>query len=420
MRKILILAPMFFPDPQVGGIRLTQWARHLPEFGWEPLVLTRHRGFNATPEELAAKLHAAVELQYLGPKFASPQPIDSAATGRSGVSLRGLAMQLLDTISVPDVLVWKWKALAGEAIAIARQTQPELVLSSSPSHSIHVAGRRVATAMGVPWVADFRDPTLIDYRFKPHGIKWLTAPWHRRFDRSIYRDAALCVHAIPIHARWASRRYPFARHKIRVLTNGIPSALLDEEFIRSAATQKNAGSRQVSIRTIGVLQKSAVETIALALKQLIDKGIDAEFRHVGHAPGAASAVPADLQDRIVLRGPVSHDEALREIAGADILLNYLDEERAKVSGLSSKLFEYLAVGHPIVAVNPTRPDRQLIGRLPWCWCLRDTGPATIAAALEQAIVTRPEPPAEWLSIFRDKYNRRAQTQQLAHWLDEIT
>jgi glycosyltransferase involved in cell wall biosynthesis len=282
-----------------------------------------------------------------------------------------------------------------------------------------VAGRRVAQAIGVPWIADFRDPTLIDHRFKPQGLKRLTAPWRSRFDRNIYRDAALLVHAIPLHARWASRRYAFARDKIRTLTNGIPARLLDDDFIRLAAAPKAAGSQRVSIRTIGVLPKSAVETIARALRELVDTRIDAEFRHVGHVPVAANAVPADLQDRLVLRGPVSHEEALREIAGADILLNYLDEERAKVSGLSSKLFEYLAVGKPIVAVNPTRPDRQLIGRLPWCWCLCHPSPLAIVTALKQSIAARPKPPAEWLQTFREQYNRRNQTRQLASWLDDL-
>ncbi|MEX2308344.1 MAG: glycosyltransferase [Pirellulales bacterium] len=419
MRKILILAPMFFPDPQVGGIRLTQWARHLPEFGWSPFVLTRHLGYTATPEALAETVHPAVRLDYLGPRIKTPEPTDSPSSSRGDSLLRGMALQLLDVVSVPDVLVWKWRSVSAQAVSIARQWQPDVVLSSSPSHSIHVAGRRVAEAIGVPWVADFRDPYLIDYRFKPHGAKWLSMPWHRRFEQGIYRDAALCIHAIPLHARWASRRFPFARDKIRILTNGIPSELLDEEMIPSADRPDVAASQRVSIRAAGVLQKSSVQAIAIALQQLLNEGIDAEFRHVGHARGANAAVPNELRDRFQLRGPVSHEEALREIAGADILLNYLDEQRAKVSGLSSKLFEYLATGRPIVAVNPTLPDRQLIGRLPWCWCLRNPASAELAAALRQAITMRAKPSEGWLSAFRERYNRRTQTRQLAQWLDEL-
>jgi glycosyltransferase involved in cell wall biosynthesis len=293
------------------------------------------------------------------------------------------------------------------------------VLSSSTPHSIHLVGRRIAEATGAPWVADFRDPYLIDCRHQPRGLKRAFISLHRKFERDLYRHAALCVHAIPIHSRWASRRYPFARNKIRTLTNGIPAELLDERFLQSAGLQDMSDSSRVSIRAVGVLGQGAVELIAAALQKLLDRGIDAEFRHVGYARDARDSVPAELHDRIQLLGPVSHHDALREIAGADVLLKYDDLERAQVIGLSSKLFEYLATGRPIVAINPTRPDWQLIERLSWCWCLDDPQPDAVAAALQEAITTRSKPSEDWLNTFRQQYNRRNQTQQLAHWLNEL-
>jgi hypothetical protein len=122
---------------------------------------------------------------------------------------------------------------------------------------------------------------------------------------------------------------------------------------------------------------------------------------------------------VFLRGSVSHREALREIAGADVLLKYDDLERAKVSGLSSKLFEYLSTGRPIVAINPTRADWTLIDRLSWCWGLANPQPAEIAAALKHAITTKAVAPELWLRTFRERYNRRNQTQQLSQWLDAL-
>jgi glycosyltransferase involved in cell wall biosynthesis len=416
MRKILIVAPTFFPDQVVGGIRVTQWARLLPEFGWKPLILCRHHGHTATPELLASELHPAIELAYLGPQV--PPPDKSAARTKKQSSLKELLLKpLVDTVAVPDALVWKWKGFTTQAIEIAQRWKPDVVLSSSPPHSIHALGRVVARATGAPWIADFRDPYLIDSRYGPVGLKRFFNWRHQGYDRAIYRDAALAIHAIPLHGRWASRRYPSARHKIRILTNGIPSDLLEE--LRSTPHDSTARSPRASIRAIGVLGRGALELIGAAMRQLLAGGVDAEFRHVGRATDAADAIPAELRDRIVLRGSVPHRDALREAAGADVLLKYEDPERARSSGLSSKLFEYLATGQPIVAINTTVPDRQLIGRLSWCWCLEDPSPSQIAAALEQAITTGAKPPQEWLTAFRQQYNRRNQTQQLAGWLDEL-
>jgi glycosyltransferase involved in cell wall biosynthesis len=415
MRKILIVAPTFFPDQVVSGIRVTQWARLLPEFGWKPLVLCRHHGHTATPELLARELHPDIELAYLGPLVPPPDKSASTKNSRSGLKQR-LIKPLVDTLAVPDALVWKWSSYRGQAIAIAQQWKPDIVLSSSPPHSIHVLGRAVARAAGVQWVADFRDPYLFDSRYGPSGLKRILARRHQAYDLAIYRDAALAIHAIPLHGRWASRRYPAARAKIRILANGIPSDLLEE---LGAARLDDARTPRASIRAVGVLGRGALDLIGAAMRQLLDQGIDAEFRHVGRAAEAADGVAADLRDRFLLRGSVPHRDALREVAGADVLLKYEDPERARSSGLSSKLFEYLATGRPIVAINTTRPDRQLIGRLSWCWCLQDPRPAAIAAALQQAITTRAKPPEEWLSTFRQQYNRRNQTAQLAAWLDAL-
>lgn len=412
MRKVLIVAPTFFPDPAVSGIRVTQWARFLGDFGWQALVVCRHHGFDATPESLANEVSPSVQVEYLGPRVASPSSGGQRVTDRKGGVKNRLVKPIVDAFAVPDPLTWKWKSYTRQAVEVATRWQPDVVLSSSPPHSIHHLGRAVSQAVGVPWVADFRDPYLFDSRYGPHGAKRLFAWRHEAFDRGIYRDAALILHAIPLHGRWASRRYPFARDKTRILTNGVPGELLDEQFLATAER-----SARVSIRAVGVLGQGAVQTIGSAIRQLVDQGIDAEFRHVGRAADADDSIPAALKDRIILRGPVSHREALREVAGADVLLKYDDLERAKVGGLSSKLFEYLSTGRPIVAINPTRADWTLIDRLPWCKGLADPQPAEIAAALKQAITADIAAPEPWLKTFRERYNRRNQTQQLATWLD---
>jgi glycosyltransferase involved in cell wall biosynthesis len=413
MPKLLILAPTFFPDPVVSGIRVTQWARFLPDFGWKTLVLCRHHGYTATREMLNSDVNRDVEVEYLGPRVEKSTGGERGAARKSGFKER-FAKPIVDTFAVPDPLAWKWISYTRQAVEAAKRWRPDVVLSSTPPHSIHHVGRAVARTLNVPWVADFRDPYLFDSRYGPYGAKRVFAWRHQAFDRDIYRDAALVLHAIPLHGRWASRRYLLARDKVRILTNGIPGELLDEQFLATAER-----SPRVSIRAVGVLGQGAVQTIGRAMRQLVDQGVDAEFRHVGRAADAVDSIPPELKDRLILRGSVSHREALREVAGADVLLKYDDLERAKVSGLSSKLFEYLSTGRPIVAINPTRADWTLIDRLPWCRGLADPQPAEIAAALQQAISTQAAAPEPWLNTFRERYNRRNQTQQLAQWLDAL-
>jgi len=40
MKKILIIAYYFPPNPEIGGVRATKFARYLPDYNWKPYVLT--------------------------------------------------------------------------------------------------------------------------------------------------------------------------------------------------------------------------------------------------------------------------------------------------------------------------------------------------------------------------------------------
>ena len=40
MKKVLIIAYHFSPDAEVGGMRGQKFAKYLPLYGWEPLILS--------------------------------------------------------------------------------------------------------------------------------------------------------------------------------------------------------------------------------------------------------------------------------------------------------------------------------------------------------------------------------------------
>lgn len=410
MPRLLILSTTFYPDPVVGAVRMTQWARATPDFGWETEVLCRHYGYDATPERFAEDVHPETHLHYLGPKRSKPAS-GSAAPQAGG--WKGFAKDWLEKTLVPDVVLLSWRRLAAEAEEKVDSIRPDVILSSGPQHSIHWLGERLAKRVGAKWAADFRDPYLIDVRFQPQG--WRKPLWflHKRFERWVYDNADLTIHAIPLHGRWARRTYPDRKGPAEVLENGAPSGLAE-----LAAQRLNEPPRQrLSLRSVGHLSPQAPALLAEAIERLGREGIDLEFRHAGRVPATVDDLPTTARESMTFLGPVPHPEAIRLVAGADLLVAFLSEERSRVLGVSSKLFEFLATGRPVLAINPTRTDRMLLRREPGCEVLSRPGLDEVVGALRRMAEAARAKPAG--SDFAERYDRRRQVAQLAGWLDRM-
>jgi glycosyltransferase involved in cell wall biosynthesis len=415
-QRLLIISTTFFPHAAVGSVRMAQWSRFLPEFGWAPTVLCRYYGSEATPGLIAEKLHADVDVKYLD----KPENEEPRVSGWRERILRSTRVLIADgqlgrTI-VPHASISFWRAVRAQVLESVEQLRPDAILTTGPPHSNHDIGMWLTEKTGIPWVADFRDPYVIDRRYGPFGpLGRLRAHAHNRYEQAIYERAALLVHAIPLHARWARRRYPFARKRIRILPNGCPRELTGGDLKPYLAE----GQRK-SIRVIGRIGPGEALQIASALHQISNEGSELELRIVGAEPTNRTALARLLGERLVTTGPVRHEDALRHMVGADVLVSSLSREREGTLGLSSKLYEYLATGKPVIAINPTTPDRQLLRGVSGVQVLNRPGVPEVAAAIRSSLGIGAGPSREHVGAWRARYDRRVQTGVLAGWLHGLT
>jgi glycosyltransferase involved in cell wall biosynthesis len=414
MKKLLVFSTTFFPDPVVAAIRITAWAKHLPDYGWKPIIVCGHYGHESSRNELTKFVNAHVEIHYLGPKREISSHKDSL-TAQSKWNLKSVARSILDLVSVPDLLIWKQRSNLRDALTIANRVQPDAVLSTSPLHSVHWLGEQVAQAIDRPWIADFRDPYIIDGRFFPSSAGPVVNWMHKRFEQRIYRRAEVCVHAIPIHARWAKAKYSFARNKIKKLTNGIPDNLLDSLKSQVPKVESTAAADETRVLSMASLPPFLINRFAAALSR-----IDAKFRVIvcGTKPQAVDLIVEGSNFQFDFVGRLAHEEVLNELKSADILVGYLSPNRSLGLGLSSKLFEYLATGKPVININSTRSDRIFLRRYKWCQLLEQPSEDELSNAVERANSCKELPNTTWLDSFRTEHSRSYQCHQLSEWLDK--
>jgi glycosyltransferase involved in cell wall biosynthesis len=432
--RLLIISTTFFPDPAVAAIRMTQWCRHLPKHGWKPHVLCRYYGFDATREALAENVHPDATVEYLD------RPQASAGGGKDApVSLfeeqarRFLSIRSVAGLFVPDLSIRFWRKCRQQVLQRTREIQPDLILTTSPPHSIHDLGLWLAAQTAIPWVADFRDPYLIDDRFRPTGLGLLRMRAHLRFTAAVYRRAWLITHAIPIQARWAVRRVPFAKKRIRVLTNAFPTELLDElrsaesrkqkaESIKEGERERSEVGVQSERRTVlvtGTIPEPEQFRLAEAVAVLASEGNDVQLKLIGKRPSIESELRRLLGERLVLTGYVSHRESVREVARADVLVNYLDQFRQGTRLLSTKLFEYLASGKPVICINSSHSDRLLLRGRSRVKMLTEPSMTQLRQSLGEALAGQMPGDAAEVEEFRKSFNWPARATTLAQWLDDL-
>jgi hypothetical protein len=190
-RSVLLVSYHFGPGCDTGGFRWNAIATHLAEAGWEVDVLTAARrgyaqayslvpGVSVHPINVPTWMDDAVQAvgrlkrQVLGRgrRKVSPAELDTSLlpvrqgetdpeTGGTVERLYGRAMATVSAAGRWSAEVgWARKAArAGVALGAARI--PSVVAVSSPPHPTQLAGVRLSSILGRPYLADFRDPWLI-------------------------------------------------------------------------------------------------------------------------------------------------------------------------------------------------------------------------------------------------------------------
>jgi len=224
---VLLILHDYPPIYSAGTERGLNFARYLPEFGYEPIILTTGR-YGGLPTDAGSQVHRADDLiQTLAwwlrrrKVEAVPQEVRYRQATIANTSLLG---RLRDRVMAPDTkLGWLWPALRlGQRLIAERR--PVLIFSSSPPETAHLIAGRLSRRSGLPWVADLRDGWL----FEPPNPALRQARLRRsleaRWERGMVAQASAVVTATAPIAADLRQRCPAAAHKPLTITNGFDAA----------------------------------------------------------------------------------------------------------------------------------------------------------------------------------------------------
>jgi glycosyltransferase involved in cell wall biosynthesis len=333
--RVLILTQHFAPEVTAGRFRLESFARGLSARGHEVQVIC----------PVPSHPHGVVEPAYRGRLLRRQR--------KANLSVVYLPVFTRHTKTATTRLAY-YGSYASAAIAVGSVLRrPDVVLASSPPLSVGAAGALVARRHHCRFVFDVRDlwpESAVVLGELGEGRVLRAAEW---LERDLYRRADLVLTA----------NHAFAGH---ISSRGADSAKVATIFNGTTREWLDAGKRAVERGEVGLPIDRFVWVYAgnLGLAHAVDTAIDAagllgpEFRLliVGEGP-RRDALRAQAEKlppgSVEFRGLVEPAEAARIIRAADASL--VAERQAKT--VSAKLYDYCAVGRPVVAVAQGELER---------------------------------------------------------------
>jgi glycosyltransferase involved in cell wall biosynthesis len=435
-RHVLIISFYAPPTNAIGAVRIGKLAKYLPEYGWDPVILTVDK-IESLPTTLEIesdekKIYRTPLLSY-GELIAGLFPDENAGSSALPTRfyhrlikprLRFLAFQIARMLqpvySSPRIygLMLGWyRSAVREGLEIVRDRHIDIIYSSFDPAASHLIASRLNQKTGVPWIAEFRDAwSGNDYNRRIPLLSFFERYWEKRTLKN-------CDLLISLASPLAKTLDAIHSCKSIVIPNGYD----EEDFTGSVP-----GTTKFTLNYTGNIYPGKRDPSPLfqALAELRRERIigpdNFEVRFFGYKANE-NITPFlkkyDVDSLVRIGGYLPYKESLRSQQESTALLLLSWNDPRDSGTLTGKIFEYMGAGRPVLAVAFKGGE---IDRL-----LHETGCGIVineASEIKNVLL-------KWLAEFRDsgkihsfysprkeiikQYTRQDQARQTALLLDKV-
>jgi hypothetical protein len=381
MKRVLIIAYYFPPIAASGAIRPLGFCRYLTEYGWLPWVLSTDAG-SVYPDQgideslcdglpgqvrierlphpypLRTLLRARDQVRELMRAFGPTRPRDGRNHDQRGASQANTLKDLvLDwAFSFPDAQ-YSWRRPAFRWGSQLPQTErPDAILATGNPWTSLLVGKDLAERFGVPFVADFRDPWMMDPNYHKRFPSAFLLNKGKALEHSVCTAAACVItNTEELRSRF-SAVYPELRNKFVTITNGFDPDHFS--LIKPADDLADVDGETLELCHFGTIYMNRTplrlfQAIAEMFKDRKLKPNQIRMRFVGAwdvMDDSAEDLARELEKHGFLRreAPSPRQTCLHQMACAKALLVLQPDYPLQIP---AKIYEYVAAGRPILVIG---------------------------------------------------------------------
>ncbi|MCK9910637.1 glycosyltransferase, partial [Microbacteriaceae bacterium K1510] len=226
----------------------------------------------------------------------------------------------------------------------------------------HLIAYQLAAQFGCKWVADFRDPWT--QNMHQSGIPWRERLEERMEARVMAKADAITTVTATFAANFR-KKHGSRIKRLELIYNGFDRA----DFANLTPAHTAPGKFHAVYAGI-LYQKRNPRLLLTAIRELIDEGkvnrsdlmlsFAGVFDYPGYSENRDCVQALGLQDIVRVLGNLPHKEALGMMKGADAQLLIGDVASDAGAYIPGKLYEYMGIGKPILALNKAGEATEII------------------------------------------------------------
>ncbi|MCH8558039.1 MAG: hypothetical protein LAT84_09465 [Balneolia bacterium] len=425
-KTVLVIAYYFPPMGSSGVQRPLKFVKYLQRFGWKPVVLAPEPGLYTHYDDSLLEELEAIEPKVEVHRVKGNTPFDKAA-GRKAVGnipdwLAAPARFASSFVFLPDNKKGWIRPAVEKAMELHKHYQFDTVFATAPPYSNLMIAAELKTKLKLPVLMDFRD----DW-FGSHLISYPT-PLHKA--RMMKMEQQCLLHANVITAingfMLESLRSRNEREELRfeVLEQGF-----DPEDVSISNAEIHESKDDVTrILYNGLFYgENQPDTFLKGIRLLLDDQPDLEKKISLVFQGGLQAEHHVLIKKLGLshliedRGYISHKQALRGLASADIVWFVVGHKKSAEQVTTGKLFEYIGSQKIILGLVPGNGEAaRVLNTLSAGFIADPYDAVSVKNELSQILAKLPEfRKRAVIDEARETYSRIRLTQRLSELLTEM-
>jgi len=399
MPTVLLITPYFPPMSVVGAKRPLNLVRHLPHFGWQPVVLAGDPAGENVDLGLSDLIPADLPVSYA---YGEGKQVPTESAPRPREKERRFLGWDAGYITPFDRYLWHNGAALREAAHLIEKHRPSAVVVCADPWSPLLVGMKLAHSPGLPLVVDFRDPWSLQrakMALRPPPTRWII----RQTEYRVFRTARrIVLNTEECHdAYTAAYRGRVPSERFTCIRNAFDLGVFNE-----TAVQRNDRFTVLHFGHFRRLVPS--EPLLKGFAKFVQReglGADKAALVLAGTPREEDlrhASSLGIADYVESRPHIPYREALGVMRSADVLALVTVGDMALT--VPAKLYDYLAARRPILAITDQPEPGRIVDQTGAGVVVPPANPEAIAAGLARLRVRcqapdRGEIPAESVTAF---------------------